>query len=50
MWYLSYLPEPEQLAALVRDLLDAAEVTAPVSAPTGVELVRRGATSAPGSS
>ena len=41
VWYLSYLPESEQLAALVRDLLDAAEVTASVSAPTGVELVRR---------
>ena len=40
-WYLSYLPEPDQLAALVRDLLDVAGVTAPVSAPTGVELVRR---------
>jgi len=40
-WYLSYLPEPEHLAALVRDLLDAAGVTSPVPSPSGVELVRR---------
>jgi len=40
-WYLSYLPERDQLATLVRTLLDLAKVTSPVAAPSGVELVRR---------
>jgi beta-galactosidase len=40
-WYLSYLPEPERITALVADLLAATQVNPPIEAALGVELVRR---------